>query len=150
LLITYDPLYSSNDEYYGKTYYESYFNFSINFEFEIMKKQYINGLEKRNKSIITKDWVIDFIKEITNNSNNFEIFDFMSIFGEKNQLYIYEYLKNDNILKDKYCNIFYTMINLYFDEFISINLPISFFYKIENKNNLIDYLNEKLVIIQQE
>jgi hypothetical protein len=135
---------------YGKMYYELYFDFFIEFEFERIKKIYIEALKKRNESIITKDWIINFLHEFNKKHKNSNInqilIDFTNIFGEYDKLYIYEYLsKFNNIWKEKYCNIFYTMVNLYFDEFISIHLPTSFYYNIEDKNNYIVYLKKKII-----
>lgn len=135
---------------YGRMYYELYFYFSIEFEFETTRKQYIEALKKRNESIIKKEWVINFLQELNKKKqyNNFDkiMFDFINLFDENNQLYISQYLSNfDDLIKEKYCSIFYKMVNLYFDEFISIYLPTLFYYKIENKNNFINYLNKKII-----
>ena len=125
---------------YGKLYYELYFNFQIYF-FPIRKeKEYKNALTKREILKITKEWVNNFLLEIHENKP-----EFLDLFNEKSELPISTYLSLFNkSIKEKYCNIFYIMINTYYDDFINIYLPTDFYYNIKNKDSLITYLRNKI------
>jgi len=94
---------------YGVMYYELYFDFKVEFEFERKERQYKEALEKRKNSIITKNWVKKYLQEIKK-----IIPEFIELFEEKNEMHIAKYLSMFTIeLKNKYCNDFYNMVDLY-------------------------------------
>jgi len=125
---------------YGAMYYELYFDFKIYFQLKQDKKQYEEALYKRKKTKITKIWVKDFLLEINENPPIF-----IDVFGNNLEMPIEEYLscfKQD--LRKEYCDIFYLLTSSFFNSFISISLPSTFYINIDKKSKFVKYLKEKI------
>ena len=125
---------------YGKLYYQLYFDFNIYFYLQKSRIQYDESLIKRNSAKITKKWITETLQEL-----NVNIPEFINIFGKNHEMNIGDYLNYFTIeLRKKYCDIFYIIVGEFYDQFIINPLPTTFYININNKEEILEYLQIKL------
>jgi hypothetical protein len=108
---------------YGKMYYEYYYDFYPEFMNKREKDIYESHLELRKKIYITKK----YIQSLQLQNSNF----FTSIFGEKEELKIIDYLSRiSEEEKFKYCESYFFIINDFFARNFGHFLPTTFSYNI--------------------
>jgi hypothetical protein len=128
---------------YGKYFSEYFFDFEPVY---YCKKKHNENIEKRNNILINRNIIMKTYKEF-----NYKFYDkvmnkkIRKIFGKKKEITLKDFLDNftDDLI-NKYYYFFFDLIDLYFILNFNDIIIQTFQYKINNKNEFLHYINEKI------
>jgi hypothetical protein len=134
---------------YGKSYYELYYDFVPYFYYG--ENKYKNNLKKRLRININKKFIEETFEELEKKIHltQEEKTYFLNLFGNCEEMKIIKFINSVSIeKKEKYCNLFFMIINKYYEDFFTGNPPQYFIYEVVDQKETITYLHEKITNIE--